>query len=219
MAIPEQAWNFELGYEHRFPNDLGVVEAMVYYRSITDAIDFIPLQQGAVIVSAQGNLGDASDYGIEATASLRLTPIGLRDAVLTLEGVLEDTEVTDPFTGERRRFRNDSVYDVIVRFRHDIRSRNLSYGFDYNDRGKARIQSDLFSRDLFRIGPLLSVFAEKRLTRNLVLRGEAQNLLGGKEYRSREIFAVNQIDGAIRRLDSFREVRDLRYAIKLTGTF
>jgi hypothetical protein len=113
----------------------------------------------------------------------------------------------------------DSIYEFTVEYRHDVRSINLSYGFDYRDRGTDRIQSDLFSRDLFRPGPSLSAFTEKRVSDKLVLRAEAQNVIGGNEYRERQIFAVNQIDGLVRRLDRYSEYRDTRFAMILKGTF
>jgi outer membrane receptor protein involved in Fe transport len=217
--LPERTWNLELGYEHRLPNDLGVVSGMIFYQDIKDPIDAIPLWQGAVLVSAEGNLDHATRYGAELEASMRLVPLGLRDAVLTLTGELMKSAVTDPFTGEPRRLNFDSIYEFTVGYRHDVRSLNLSYGFDYFNRGASRIQSDLFSRELFRPGPGLSAFAEKRLSDRFALRSEAQNLVGGNEYRERVTFATNQIDGTIGRLENYREFRDLRYALILKGTF
>jgi outer membrane receptor for ferrienterochelin and colicins len=216
---PEEIWRFETGYEHRLANDAGVLEGKVFYESISNAIDAIPLQQGPDLVSAQGNLGDARRYGVEIDASLRLGMIGLQDAILTASGDLEKSRVTDPFTLLPRRLREDPSYEFSIGFRHDVRSIDLSYGFDYENRGAFRVQSDLFSRDRVRNGPNLSAFAEKRLTGSLTLRGEAQNLLGGKLYRERDFFTIDQIDGTIRRRGSFEERRDVRYAIKLKGAF
>ena len=217
--LPEKIWNLEVGYEHRLPNDLGVLSGMVFYQDITDPIDAIPLWQGAVLVSAQGNLDHATSYGAEVEASIRLAPLNLRDAVLTVTGEIQQSSVTDPFTGEQRRLDMDSIYEFTIDYRHDVRAINLSYGFDYRNRGASRIQSDLFSRDLFRLGHSLSAFAEMRLSDRFALRLEAQNVLGGNEYRERRIFAINQIDGEVRRLDSYRELRDTRYAIILKGTY
>lgn len=217
--LPEQIWRFETGYEHRLANDAGVLEGLVFYEDITDAIDAIPLQQGAVLVAAEGNLGDGWRYGVEIDASLRLGMIGLQDAILTASGDMQKSKVTDPFTLLPRRLREDAHYEFAIGFRHDVRSIDFSYGFDYENNGTYRIQSELFSRDRVRRGPRLSAFAEKRLTGSLTLRGEAHNLLGNKQYRERDFFTVNQIDGAIRRTGVFEETRDLRYAIKLKGTF
>ncbi len=217
--LPERVWVFELGYEHRLLGDAGVIEGKVFYNDITDPIDRIPYRQGAFIVSAQGNLESGKLYGAEAKASLRLIPLGLRDAVLTLRGLVQESETTDPFTGAKRRLRADARYAFDVGFRHDLKTLQFSYGVDYKNVGTDVIQSDLFSRDIYRVGPALEVFAEKRLTTNFLVRFEAQNLLGGKEYRSRTIYSTNQIDGTVRRLDSFVEDRDLRYAVRIRGTF
>jgi outer membrane receptor for ferrienterochelin and colicins len=217
--LPEQIWRFETVYEHRLANDAGVVEGKLFYETISNAIDSIPLQQGPVLVSAQGNLGDAWRYGFEMDASLRLGMIGLNDAILTVSGDLEKSRVTDPFTLVPRRLGEDRQYEFSIGFRHDIRSVDLSYGFDYEHPGTFRIQSDLFSRDRVRNGSDLSAFAEKRLSGSLTLRAEAQNLLGSRQRREREFFTIDQIDGAIRRRGSFEETRDMRYAIQLKGAF
>ncbi|HZV18294.1 MAG TPA: outer membrane beta-barrel protein [Sphingobium sp.] len=217
--LPEQVWRFETVYEHRLAADAGVIEGKLFYESIANAIDFIPLQQGATLVSAQGNLGDAWRYGFEMNASVRLGMIGLRDAMLTTNAKIQDSQVTDPFTLQPRRFREDAKFEYSIRFRHDVRSLDLSYGFDYENRGRPRDQSNLFSRDLVRGGETLSAFAEKRLSPRLSLRAEAQNLHTGNQGRDRIFFTTNQIDGEIRRLGSYRETRDLRYAISLKGNF
>lgn len=217
--LPERAWALEAGYEHRLARDAGVLEARIFYQNIMGPIDRFPLRQGGVLVSAQGNLDRARLYGAEGKASVRLVPLGLPDAVVSLRGLLQNSSVVDPFTGLERRLRSDRRYALDVGFRHDVTAWRFSYGVDYKYIGAGSDQSDLFSRDIFRIGPLLEAFAERRLTRSLVLRVEAQNLLGSHEYRDRTQFLINQIDGRVRRLDRFDEIRDRRYAVRLRGAF
>ena len=217
--LPERTWNFELGFEQRLKQDAGVLELKLFYMDIAGPIDFVPLPQGDFIVSAYGNLGKGWEYGAEGTASVRLIPLGLRDAVLSLRGLLQNSEVTDPFSGVPRRLRNDSKYQFDVGLRHDVRALGLSYGFDYRNLGGHMIQSELFSRDDFQLGPMLTAFAEIRLNSGLSLRGEARNMLGDRGYRKRQIFETGQVDGVISRLDDSTEIRDLRYAVTLKGSF
>lgn len=217
--LPEIEWDFEVGLEHRLAADAGVLEGRLFYEAVSNAIDFFPLQQGPVLVSAQGNLGDAWSFGAEAQASVRLVPIGLRDVLVSLRGEVRDSRVTDPFTGEERRLRSDNHFEFDVGFRHDVSSLGVSYGADYRHRGDFVIESDLFSRDLYRVGPLLATFIEIPLPSELTLRLEGQNLLGGHEYRERTVYSVNQIDGGVRRFEAFKEKRDLRYVVKIRGSF
>lgn len=216
---PEQTWNFELGYQQRLGGDAGLIEGKLFYQSISDPIDFFPLRQGTATVSAQGNLGLGKLYGGEVKASVRLVPLGLRDAVVSLRGLVQDSSVRDPFSGVERRLRSDTQYAFDLGFRHDVRSLRLAYGFDYKNYGEPVPQNDLFSSDLYRIGPLLEGFAEHRLSKRLVVRAEVQNLLRGRQHRTRAIYSPDKLSGAMIRLDRSEERRDIRYALKLKGSF
>ncbi len=95
----------------------------------------------------------------------------------------------------------------------------LSYGFTYTKAGSATILSDLMVREYFRVGPVATAFVEKKLGGNLALRIEAQNLTGSHEDKTRYLYAVNVMDGALRRYEHWDETRDLRMAVRLRGRF
>lgn len=216
---PEQIWNFELGYQQRMSGDAGFLEGKIFYQAINDPIDFIPLRQGPAVVTAQGNLGSGKLYGGEVKASVRLISLGLRDAVVSLRGLLQDSRVSDAFTGLDRRLRADTKYSFDIGFRHDVRKLRLAYGIDYKHFGEAAPQNDLFTSDLYRIGPQLEAFAEYRLSKRLLVRFDAQNIRSGSQYRTREVYAADKLSGRLVRLDDGLERRAARFAVKLKGTF
>jgi len=216
---PEKVWGYELAYERRLANDGGVVEARLYYDDGTDVIDKAPLVQNGVLTSALGNIPSGERYGVETKASLRLTAIGLEDAVLSLRYHRQWSNVIDPFTGDERRLTNDRVYNLDVGFRHDLTAQKLSYGFNYRNLGSGSINSDLTVYEYFTIAPLLEVFAERALTARTNIRIEAQNLLGSNEFKERTLYLSDVRNGQIRRFETFKETRDMRVAVRLRGRF
>lgn len=217
---PEKTWTYELGYERRLPNDGGLIEARVYHQQITDAIDKVPLIDGAgAFFSAEGNLPEATITGAEIESSLRLTPIALPDAVLSLRYRWQESETTDPFTGEKRRLQDDFGDNYEISYRHDLTAAGFSYGFTYNRPGRALIRSDLFVRQYFKIDPTLTAFMEKRLSGGMTLRIDAQNLTGSPERQLRMFYADNAFSPDLRRYDQWKEERDLRIRIGLRGSF
>lgn len=215
---PEKVWTFEAGYEHWLAGDGGRIDVRGFYDAITDAIDPVPLRDSrGALVSASGNIASATRYGIEAKASLRLGLIGLPDAQLSLRGLRQWSSIEDPFTGIDRRLGDDRSYAYDIGFRHDVTPWRMAYGFNYRDGGRATINSDLLVTEYYTIDPLLDAFVERGLARNLTVRLELQNLTHAPERRWRTLYAVNAIDGAVRRVDFFEERRDIRGALKVRG--
>lgn len=217
---PEKTWVYELGFEHRLSQDGGLLEARVFYNDITDPIDKVPLVDvGGFLVSATGNADKARLYGVEGKASVRLGFVGLRDAQLSLRALQQWSEITDPFNGRTRTLANDRTYNFDIGFRHDVTKLKGAYGFSYKNYGENSITSDLLVTEYFTLEPTLEAFVERQIFGNMTLRLEAQNLTGSIERRSRTLYTVNSIDGAARRFDVFREVRDIRANIHLHGRF
>jgi outer membrane receptor protein involved in Fe transport len=216
---PEKTWVYEIGYERRLPHDAGLVEARLYYNSITDAIEKVPLTDSNGFYSALGNLPDAVKYGAEVKASLRLGFIGLSDALLSLRYQTQKSETHDPFTGEARRLTGERGDNFDISFRHDLRALGASYGFTYKDYGGMSVTSDLVVRSYFEVKPPLEVFVEKEIVGSTVLRIEAQNIGPAIERQDRVIFATTAMNGVVRRYEHWTERRGMRVAVRLRGSF
>src|SRR5690606_5852674 len=105
---PEQTWQYELVYERQLLNDMGVFSVTALYEDVSDYIGRIPLQvlgeDGIETLTAPGNMGDGYSAELAFSGSLRLDRFNLPGAVVDLGLELQKTEVTDPFTGEKRGF-------------------------------------------------------------------------------------------------------------------
>jgi outer membrane receptor for ferrienterochelin and colicin len=228
---PETAWVYEVGYERRLPNDGGVVQARLFYQDISDHVDKViirrdddpnnPLPDDGLgrPVSAFGNLPSAERYGAEVEASIRLGSLGLPGVLLTSRYLVQESETTDPFTGQSRPMRDAWDHELDFGFRHDVSGLGVSYGANYQSFGGEVVYSDVFVSELYEVEPRIDAFVEKQLSPRLTLRVEGWSLGQSRESRDRVIYADSAAQGTVLRLESFEEVRDRRLIVKLRGSF
>ncbi len=189
--VPEKTWRLDLTYEHRIGSDRGVLSANAFYEDISDHIDRIEVLPG---LSAPGNIGSASAYGVELKASLRLEPIGINGAVFDIIYVHQDTEATDPFTGEKRRIAGEPDDDVEIQFRHDIPSWRFNYVVDYRWRSK-RYRNDLRFRDVEEDeSPWVNITAQLQIRKGLTLYTQIRSVSNLERLRIRERYADSIAD-------------------------
>jgi hypothetical protein len=130
------------------------------------------------------------------------------------------SDISDPFTGEKRRLLDDrGGYSYDVSFRHDITPWAMSYGLTLQSLGGEQFISDLIVRQYYTVDPRWTGFVERRIFGNTTLRIEAQNLFGATEFSRRVLYSTNVMDGDIRRTEQWHETRDLRVAVRLRGLF
>jgi len=213
---PEKAWEYKFTYERRLADDAGVLEAQVFYNDIEDHIDKIAATD---VISAPGNIGDATLYGVRLKGSWRLAPIGLEGAVIDLTYKWQDSETTDPFTGEKRvmRFKPHNAYSV--RFRHDIAAWRINYRIDVDWWGE-REQHDITFRDVnnSQVANINASF-QYRLTDNLLLWFDSRFVVDSHHRRVRERFAGNIADDNLLRTEVRDQYRRTEYIVGLRGQF
>jgi hypothetical protein len=218
--VPERAWHYELTWEKRLPDDLGLVSLTGAYDAITDHQARIPL----VLIDAEGNqeertapgnIGDAHLASLTFDGSLRLGWLGLERALL--EGSLEvtDSEALDPFTHDSRVINETPPWEWSLSFRHDTRWKNLSYGVSTWQRGDTE-QFDRDFRQRSRIRPDLELFVEMQPMQNLTLRLELEEVLRSESERERFQFIGNRGDGLLERheLRNARPQRELTFSVR-----
>ncbi|MCC7464401.1 MAG: outer membrane beta-barrel protein [Gammaproteobacteria bacterium] len=217
--LPERNWAYEAGYQQRFAEDSGLLELRAYYNDITGRIEKVPLRDAFGLYGALGNIAVARSHGAEMKASLRLKSIGLRNTLLTLRYQWQQSAVRDPFTNQYRRIATDRGNNFDVGARQDWVKLRASAGFTYRDGGGPTVSNDLLVTTRLDIHPLIELFLEKKLTRSVTLRFEAQNVGGAREVQKRTLYAINAIDGTVSRRDRYDELRDMRMALRLLGQF
>ena len=214
---PESVSSYSLGYERRFANDGGSIELKALYEDISEHIDKILIGTDD---SGVGNIGSAWRKNIEVNLNTRFGFIGFPTAVLTLSYTYEDSETTDPFTGEKRKLRFTTPDYFQVNFRHDVEGTNIAYGFNAHRRsGRLRQDVSLFEVTDFEIH-LGTAFVEYNVTPNVKVRFAGAHFLNedGRIF-DKTFYEGNIADGVVRRIDVQDWTIDPDYVLSLQATF
>ncbi|MCB1666309.1 MAG: TonB-dependent receptor, partial [Pseudomonadales bacterium] len=217
----EQSVRYEGNLEYRLPNDGGVLSTKVFYHDLTDVIDKIDVSTATTIQSANGNIGDGWRSGINLDASLRLGFINMPEILVTSGLQVEDSEVTDPFLGVKRRLRQAGRGSFRFGYRHDITAHSLNYGFNYNHGFYGNRKAyDIDKIEDYNSGDFMTAFVEKVGYMGLTYRFEAMNMLEGERCRDRYRYLGGTIaTGYLNEIEDSCSNTGIKYAIKIRGTF
>jgi outer membrane receptor protein involved in Fe transport len=213
--VPEEAWEYEIAYSQRLPNDNGVVDFRLFYHDIDNLIDRIA---AAPTRSSRGNLDGARRYGGELKLGLRLGWLKLPDVVVNAAYLYQKAEVPDPLTGARRNFTGDAPYEWNLGFRHDLTLPRLSYGMEISQLGPRSTHEVTWYRK-FRSYVEMAAFLEARVWRGLTVMAEGQMLRWDRGERDQVRYLINRGDGAIRRTEWMHRRATPTVTVSLRGAF
>lgn len=214
-------WRYSLNGEYRLPNDIGVVTSELYYADHQDVIDWKPVDtDDGSLLSVNGNIGDGTEYGLNLNASIRMAMIGLPNLLVSPSLNVQDSSVTDPFLGIKRRFRNDARGRFTLTFRHDIPQYRLNWGAQYFD----RIDGNMWQYDIqdieFSVGePRMNLFAEYVDRRGLTYRLDLANLSDNAQCRERFRYVGPITSGILEELEYRCTNSGMEFQFRVNGTF
>lgn len=225
----EKAWGVDVGYERRFGSK-GIAGVNVFYRDVTDVIERVVLPGNPLGADGQSfapqNIGDGKTWGVEVDLSAPLTFLGLPDTGIFANYTYLDSEVVDPFTGEKRRFNNQPHHVYNAGFIQTVRSVDGSFGVTVSGRSKA-LESNFDETIELSYDPDLEAFVEKRIGKRFVLRASVQDILsrtkkeafrkyGGDSY---EDILDNRSNGTLKEYELEREKAGPLYQVTLRAAF
>ncbi len=219
----EQSWRYELNLEMRLPDNLGVVNSQFWYRDLEDVIERVDVSPSPTdLRSARGNIGDGKRYGLNLDLSTRLPMLGLPNALLTTGVRLRDSEIIDPFLGQKRRQPGSERWSTNIGFRNDMVEHGLTYGMFYshssND-GSGRVEIDIIDIEERIEDPFLMAFVEKKAFENLTFRLESRNITEGEYCRRRTRFLGATADGVVEEIEHYCNNSGMELAFRVSATF
>ena len=217
---PSKTTVFEAAYERKFWKD-GAVTVKYTHEEITDATDRIrvtdisqcPLVAGAPDTSdlscnfdAPGNIGDGVNDELEISLNLPLVKLGVPGGLLRANIEWNQSEVTDPTTGDKRRISGQSPVEWEVRFSQDLAKYKTVWGIDVFGNFEERYYR--FDRtDQLELETWVTFYAEYKPQPDLSFRIEAHNLLGRDLTFSRQLYDAPRDTGSV----YYSEVRPLDF--------
>jgi hypothetical protein len=190
---PQTLWAIELDSDLRFAGD-GALRVRAFKHFVDDVADFVPFGPPGDVIDAPGNIGKGSILGAEVSLRMPLTPV-LPGGTLNVTGLVQDTEVTDPVTGEKRRFSDTSENHLKVELRQDLGAAKLAWGTTYEAYSADtdfRLNETFSYRELRR----LDVFVETTWIEGFKIRLEIDSALDGTEWRERRFYSPDR-NGAL----------------------
>lgn len=199
---PNQVNTFEAFYERRFWGE-GVLDFTLQHQQVEDVIDVIPLAGG---FDGVGNIGDGAVNFFQVRLTLPMDNLGLPNARLQARGSWAQTEVTDPLTGEERRFQGNQAFGCGVAFNQDLMGGRWSYGFDHGcNVDKGRLFRVREVRALY-AEPFVTVYGQWKPRADLTIRADIGNATDRAVGYDRDIYAGPRDVSPV----SFRESRRTR---------
>ena len=217
--VPEKRWRYETVMEYRLPDDAGVFNARLFYDDVEDYIGRINATVNPETpLSATGNVGPVKRWGMFANASSRLVYFGLRDAIISADLALFDSEIIDPFLGTEQRISGRGFSSV--NFRHDVTDLGLTYGAEY----RYPLIGGLYDIDINTITrndgqPSLDLFVSKVFFDDFLVRLDSDNTLDDSSCRIRQRFNGTTIDGDLRWTEDSCSTRYRRLTLSVQTTF
>ncbi|MGQ0618419.1 MAG: TonB-dependent receptor plug domain-containing protein [Panacagrimonas sp.] len=211
---PETSIGYDLGYEHRFARQLGIVGVNVFHRDIDDLIQDVEIDD----TTSPDNIGDGTVYGVELDSSLPLAFAGLPGVNLYGNYTYLKSEVDDPFSGEERRFNRQPVYVYNLGLTHKIKPLRLTWGASFQQQGKAQeFQGDEIVRVEY--DGNLEAFVEYEISENFSLKLNGNNLLDASKDEFFRKFDDPRPDGAIEQIEYETERIGRITVLTLRGRF
>jgi hypothetical protein len=216
---PERTWRSMLEWEHRFGGK-GVVTLSAFHDEVEAVRDQIPI---AGLFDGPGNLGDGRRTGMRLDATAPLDVIGLAGGELRVKGTLQESRVTDPVTGETRRFSDEPNWSYSIDLKQALPDLKLAWGALY-ERADETDQYRL--RELRTTGwddANFDVYVETTAITGFLVRFTVADVLLPQEIRERRFFTP---DRSASSLPSSIETRSATggfgtrsYAIRVSGRF
>ena len=212
--VPEKAWKARVEWERRF-GKRGAFTFAVFHDEVEDVHDLVDIA-GA---DAYGNIGAGTRSGVEIKAALPLVLLGLPTAELRFNGLLQDTEVRDPKTGQKRSFSvsperqgsppgtatlnaGNKDWAYVVNFRQALPSIRSSWGSALVQWSGRREYKRLEAIDYQRADPRLDLYFETTALKPVTVRFNVNNIFSPSEERVRTFYQGDRSSGILLRTET-----------------
>lgn len=211
--VPEKAWKSRLEWEGRFGKRAAVTLA-AFADAVQDVHDLVEIGG----FDAYGNIGDGTRVGAEIRGTVPLDQLGLANAELRLNGLYQQTRVTDPITGQKRSFSvplerqgtasgapvlnaGNKDWAYVLNFRQNLPAISSAWGVvavQWAEREEYR-RAEIIT--YVRPEPRIDVFFETTLIKPVTLKLYVNNILSSSEERTRTYFLGSRAGGQIDRVE------------------
>jgi outer membrane receptor protein involved in Fe transport len=225
---PDKTWVYEVAYEKRFWD--GAAAVLTFrHEDISDVIDLFPrdidvdtdndgIPDSTTLVVGPGNIGDGKNDEITFNLTLPLASLGLKGAEVKVETEWQNSEVTDPLTGEKRRISGQRPQEINFNFRQDLPEYNLTFGVGWFT-GWEESYYQIDAVDNLRLRDYYHSFVEWKPDPGFTLRGELNNFDPFSFNIERRIYDGRRDQNGLLRIETERRNSQILGMISARWTF
>ncbi|MEZ5938328.1 MAG: TonB-dependent receptor [Hyphomonadaceae bacterium] len=227
---PERTWRAKAEWERRF-GAKGVVTLGLFHEDIEAVQDQIPIfipadpltNTPAQVLDGPGNIGDGRRFGINLDTTTPLDAIGVKGGELRINGLVQQTEATDPTTLRSRRLSDEADWSYSIDFRQALPGLKLQWGALYEDMDRVELFRSAELRTTGFIDPHIDLFVETTAFKPFVVRFTASDILKPSDVRERRLYDPSRTDPAYLSTIETRAARGSygtrSYALRVSGRF
>ncbi|PCJ27963.1 MAG: hypothetical protein COA96_02025 [SAR86 cluster bacterium] len=217
----EWFWKYDINAEYRLPNDIGVVDANIFYHAHHDKIDRIDVSPSVDdLQSANGNIGEGDMWGLNLSGSIRMRMIDMPNLLINARLNVQDSKIRDPFLGIDRRFARFGRGRLSIGFRHDIPKLSMNYGLQWNNRFDDNEKVyDIEDIESFVGEPNVNAFVEFVDSRGITYRFDARNATANMQCRYRTRYVGRISAGILEEIEDQCATSGRVVSLKINGTF
>jgi len=182
--LPEYASNIDFGFEHQLSGGLGLFGINLFYRDLSDKIEFRPFGENGF---RPENIGNAVFLGIEFDAGSPLHKLNLPNTSFFLNFTVQDSSFRDPETDQKRAFNLQNAFVGNMSVLHVWPNQAVSIGVNLMVQGNAT-EYYFHERADVRYGEDLQVLLEKKIGPQWALKLTARNLLDADRSETLRIY-------------------------------
>lgn len=216
--VPQRSWVAEAEWERRF-GDNASLSITARYSDVQDLDGWLAGERDGSVFDTPGNIGDASRLDLLLSATTPLDAMGVSNAVLDIDLSWNDTEVTDPLTGDTRRWSGPREWGVQLDFRQDLPVRQLAWGWDFS----AFADSEAFRAREYRAlehgERSLNAFVETTRFAGVSSRLGVRHMFGNIHNRERVFFNGSRAVGIISAVEHEQRKSFGLFYITFSGAF
>lgn len=214
--VPEKSWLSTLFIEQSVLDRKGKLRLGGFYRVIEDYIERVPTPLGG---SEPGNIGDAYARGVQLTGRYKLFEKSNVPAVIKADFNLQNSAVTDPFTGEERPLRGVPDKILKLELRQEFLLASLDYVLDMTWRSDT-YYSDHNYREIRSVSrPLVNLKLHYQASKKIQVWLEVRGMLDVDESRWREKFTGGSALGRVSRYEQSEFHQGRQFTVGLQGYF
>jgi outer membrane receptor protein involved in Fe transport len=211
---PQQAWKARVEWQRRF-GKRGALTLAAFHDEVQDVHDLVDIGGS----DAYGNIGDGTRSGMEIKAAVPLAFLGLPTAELRINGLYQQTQVTDPKTGLTRSFSvsperqgspsgspalnaGDKDWAYVINFRQELPGMKAAWGSALVQWSGRREYKRVEMIDYRRATPRLDVYWETTALKPVTIRFNVNNIFSPSEARVRTFYQGDRGSGIVSRTES-----------------